>query len=91
MFGDQHRRAHVDRDAAVARHVRVGVAVGGRAVRGPAGVADAEAPGGRALAEVIAAFPIYRTYIADAVTAEDRRYIEWAVARAWLRRELNAP
>jgi len=36
----------------------------------------------RALAEVIAAFPVYRTYIADVVTAEDRRYIEWAVARA---------
>ena len=35
-----------------------------------------------ALTEVIVAFPVYRTYIADAVSDEDRRYIEWAVARA---------
>ena len=34
------------------------------------------------LAEVIAAFPVYRTYVADTVSAEDRRYIEWAVAKA---------
>jgi (1->4)-alpha-D-glucan 1-alpha-D-glucosylmutase len=36
----------------------------------------------RALTEVIVAFPVYRTYIANEVAAEDRRYIEWAVARA---------
>src|SRR6185295_4700281 len=36
----------------------------------------------QALTEVIIAFPVYRTYIADEVTAEDRRYIEWAVERA---------
>ena len=36
----------------------------------------------RALTEVIAAFPVYRTYIADTVAPEDRRYIEWAVGRA---------
>jgi (1->4)-alpha-D-glucan 1-alpha-D-glucosylmutase len=36
----------------------------------------------QALTEVIVAFPVYRTYVADEVTAEDRRYIEWAVERA---------
>jgi (1->4)-alpha-D-glucan 1-alpha-D-glucosylmutase len=36
-----------------------------------------------ALDQVIAAFPVYRTYVNDAgVEAEDRRYIEWAVAQA---------
>ncbi len=34
------------------------------------------------LSDVIAAFPVYRTYIDDDVHAEDRRYIEWAVTRA---------
>ncbi len=34
------------------------------------------------LAEVIAAFPVYRTYVDDDVHPEDRRYIEWAVTRA---------
>ncbi|HSS28161.1 MAG TPA: malto-oligosyltrehalose synthase, partial [Usitatibacter sp.] len=34
------------------------------------------------LADVISAFPVYRTYIDDDVHAEDRRYIEWAVTRA---------
>ncbi|HVY05328.1 MAG TPA: malto-oligosyltrehalose synthase [Burkholderiales bacterium] len=36
----------------------------------------------RALSEVIAVFPVYRTYIADEVSADDRRYIEWAVGLA---------
>ncbi|HEX4329214.1 MAG TPA: malto-oligosyltrehalose synthase [Burkholderiales bacterium] len=36
----------------------------------------------QALAEVIACFPVYRTYISDAVSEVDRRYIEWAVAGA---------
>lgn len=37
----------------------------------------------QALAEAIACFPVYRTYIAaDGVAQEDRRYIEWALARA---------
>jgi (1->4)-alpha-D-glucan 1-alpha-D-glucosylmutase len=36
----------------------------------------------RALAEVVACFPVYRTYIVDAPSAQDRRYIEWAVAQA---------
>ncbi|MFL6580944.1 MAG: malto-oligosyltrehalose synthase [Burkholderiales bacterium] len=36
----------------------------------------------QALTEVIVAFPVYRTYVANGVSAEDRRYIEWAVERA---------
>jgi (1->4)-alpha-D-glucan 1-alpha-D-glucosylmutase len=39
-----------------------------------------------ALAEVIACFPVYRTYIADTVSESDRRYIEWAVVAARRRR-----
>ena len=39
-----------------------------------------------ALAEVIACFPVYRTYIAGTVSENDRRYIEWAVAAAKRRR-----
>jgi (1->4)-alpha-D-glucan 1-alpha-D-glucosylmutase len=36
-----------------------------------------------ALTEVVACFPVYRTYISAAgVSAEDRRYVEWAVAQA---------
>jgi (1->4)-alpha-D-glucan 1-alpha-D-glucosylmutase len=34
------------------------------------------------LEEVIAAFPVYRTYVDEHVSPEDRRYIEWAIARA---------
>ena len=34
------------------------------------------------LTEVIAAFPVYRTYVDDHVDLEDKRYIEWAVNRA---------
>ena len=36
----------------------------------------------QALTEVIAAFPVYRTYVTDVASEEDRRYIEWAIARA---------
>jgi (1->4)-alpha-D-glucan 1-alpha-D-glucosylmutase len=36
----------------------------------------------QALAEVIACFPLYRTYVTDTVSDVDRRYIEWAVASA---------
>ncbi len=39
-----------------------------------------------ALAEVIACFPVYRTYVADTVSESDRRYIEWAIAAARARR-----
>jgi len=41
------------------------------------------------LTEVLAAFPVYRTYVDDQVHADDRRYIDWAVARA--RSESRAP
>ena len=40
----------------------------------------------QALAEVIACFPVYRTYVAECVADSDRRYIEWAVAAARRRR-----
>jgi malto-oligosyltrehalose synthase len=36
----------------------------------------------RALAEVIACFPVYRTYVTDGVSETDRRYIDWAIAAA---------
>jgi (1->4)-alpha-D-glucan 1-alpha-D-glucosylmutase len=36
----------------------------------------------QALAEVVACFPVYRTYIAGAPSAADRRYVDWATARA---------
>jgi (1->4)-alpha-D-glucan 1-alpha-D-glucosylmutase len=36
----------------------------------------------QALAEVIACFPVYRTYVAESVSNEDRRYIDWALASA---------
>ena len=36
-----------------------------------------------ALTEVVACFPVYRTYISAAgISPEDRRYVEWAVAQA---------
>ncbi|CAN5610446.1 malto-oligosyltrehalose synthase [soil metagenome] len=35
-----------------------------------------------ALADVVAYFPVYRTYVVEAPSETDRRYIEWAVARA---------
>ena len=34
------------------------------------------------LAEILASFPVYRTYIDDEVHADDRRYIDGAVSRA---------
>ena len=34
------------------------------------------------LTEVIAAFPVYRTYIDEHVRADDRKYIDWAVTLA---------
>jgi (1->4)-alpha-D-glucan 1-alpha-D-glucosylmutase len=40
----------------------------------------------QALAEVIASFPVYRTYVADSVSDSDRRYIEWGIAAARRRR-----
>ena len=35
-----------------------------------------------ALAEVAACMPVYRTYIVGKPSAQDRRYIDWAVAQA---------
>jgi len=42
----------------------------------------------QAIAEVAACLPVYRTYVADGLTAQDRRYIDWAVAHA--RRRMRA-
>ncbi len=36
----------------------------------------------RALAEVVACMPVYRSYIVDQPSEQDRRYIEWAVTDA---------
>jgi (1->4)-alpha-D-glucan 1-alpha-D-glucosylmutase len=36
----------------------------------------------RAITEVIACFPVYRTYVADGASDEDRRYVDWALAAA---------
>jgi (1->4)-alpha-D-glucan 1-alpha-D-glucosylmutase len=41
----------------------------------------------QALAEVIACFPVYRTYIAAGVSSQDRRYVDWAVKCARRRSE----
>jgi (1->4)-alpha-D-glucan 1-alpha-D-glucosylmutase len=35
-----------------------------------------------ALAEFVACFPVYRTYILDKPSTQDRRYIDWAIAQA---------
>ena len=35
-----------------------------------------------ALTEVIACFPVYRTYVAESASADDRRFIDWAIAVA---------
>ncbi len=36
-----------------------------------------------AVTEVIACFPVYRTYVTgECVTGEDRRYVDWAIAQA---------
>lgn len=36
----------------------------------------------RALAEVAARMPVYRTYLADRASKQDRRYIQWAIGQA---------
>lgn len=43
----------------------------------------------QALAEVIACFPVYRTYVTDTASETDQRYIDWAIAAA--RRRAAAP
>ena len=35
-----------------------------------------------ALAEVAACLPVYRTYVARKTSAQDRRYVDWAIAKA---------
>jgi (1->4)-alpha-D-glucan 1-alpha-D-glucosylmutase len=40
------------------------------------------------LAEVIACFPVYRTYVADGAADTDRRYIDWAIGAAKRRRSV---
>jgi (1->4)-alpha-D-glucan 1-alpha-D-glucosylmutase len=40
----------------------------------------------QSLAEVIACFPVYRTYVVDAASETDKRYIDWAIASARRRR-----
>jgi (1->4)-alpha-D-glucan 1-alpha-D-glucosylmutase len=43
-----------------------------------------------ALEEVVAGFPVYRTYVSSrGASAEDRRYIEWALAQAKKRWRVN--
>ncbi|MEO8739816.1 MAG: malto-oligosyltrehalose synthase [Casimicrobiaceae bacterium] len=36
----------------------------------------------QAIAEVVACFPVYRTYIADGVSTQDEHYVQWAVTQA---------
>jgi len=36
----------------------------------------------QALTEVVACFPVYRTYISDTASQQDRRQIDWAIAHA---------
>ncbi len=43
----------------------------------------------RMLADVVACFPVYRTYIVDTPSAQDRKFIDWAIGRA-RRRSLAA-
>jgi len=44
-----------------------------------------------AVAEVVACFPVYRTYVGERASAQDRRFIDWAVARAKRRSRLADP
>lgn len=45
----------------------------------------------QALAEVVANFPVYRTYIVERPSAQDRRFIDWAVGRARRRGRATDP
>lgn len=40
---------------------------------------------GAAVREVIACFPVYRTYVVERASEADRRFIDWAIAQAKLR------
>jgi (1->4)-alpha-D-glucan 1-alpha-D-glucosylmutase len=44
-----------------------------------------------ALADVAASMPVYRTYVVDVASEQDRRFIDWAVAQARQRTELPDP
>ncbi len=44
-----------------------------------------------ALAEIAAAMPVYRTYIVDQASAQDRQFIDWAVAHARRRGHATPP
>jgi (1->4)-alpha-D-glucan 1-alpha-D-glucosylmutase len=41
------------------------------------------------LAEVIACFPVYRTYVGNGISETDKRYIDWAIASARRRRTVG--
>ena len=43
-----------------------------------------------ALVEVIACFPVYRTYVTDSASENDRRYIDWAIGKARRRSDSTA-
>ena len=45
----------------------------------------------RALAEVAASFPVYRTYVVDKASLADRRHIDWAIGRARRRSRVADP
>ncbi|MDM7941381.1 MAG: malto-oligosyltrehalose synthase [Hydrogenophaga sp.] len=45
----------------------------------------------QALAEVVASFPVYRTYMLHKPSAQDRKFIDWAIGRARRRSLAGAP
>jgi (1->4)-alpha-D-glucan 1-alpha-D-glucosylmutase len=46
----------------------------------------------QALIEIVAAFPVYRTYVdADGASAQDRRHVDWAIGRARARSRTSDP
>ncbi len=36
----------------------------------------------KGLSEVVACFPVYRTYIVDKASAQDRKFVDWAIGKA---------
>ena len=44
-----------------------------------------------AIAEIAAAMPVYRTYIVEQASAQDRQYVDWAVAHARRRGHATPP
>jgi len=46
----------------------------------------------QALIEIVAGFPVYRTYVdADGASAQDRRFVDWAIGRARARSRTSDP